>query len=232
MSDYRRVYVIGDVHGHAEQLSEVYWTMLEDGMDLDQDVLVQLGDVVDRGPDSKTAVNLLMEWQDRHPDRVIVLRGNHEQLMLDALDDPSNFEAFSNWWYQGGLETFQSYSDTVPVERTALPKHVDEGHIAWIRNLPSHFECTQAIVVHAGLKPYYTPDTTEDHDKLWIREEFIKSPYDWGKPVIFGHTSYEKPLVMRNKVGIDTILKGGYLTGLVIREDGTHSFYHSSLIHG
>ena len=77
-------------------------------------------------------------------------------------------------------------------------------HLDFFRSLRLYYETEAYIFVHAGLRPKVPLASQEPEDMLWIRDKFIYSKYDFGKPVVFGHTPLEKPLVEHNKIGIDT----------------------------
>jgi serine/threonine protein phosphatase 1 len=217
-----RLYAIGDIHGHARPLGDLYARLLEDGMEPGRDTVVFLGDYIDRGPDSKRVVEMVREHLEQHP-HWIALMGNHEDMLLNAVqhgaDDP---DQFGLWWYQGGRETYLSYADTV-ADRGGGPHDlimaIDADHRDWFASLPSMFETDRHIFVHGGLVPGRPASQTDPRDRMWIREPFLSSDYDWGKVVVHGHTPIIEPIVRPNRIGIDTILRGGYLTAVELSGD-------------
>jgi serine/threonine protein phosphatase 1 len=165
------------------------------------DQLVFLGDYVDRGPDSAGVIDDLLALRDRLPETVF-LRGNHEEMLLDVLagHDPSIF------LFNGGDQTIASYQ-----AQGSWPPPV--AHQDFMQNLRIIFETEQFIFVHAGLRPGIPVTEQQTDALLWIRNEFLHSDYDWGKPVVFGHTPHREPLLETNRIGLDTgCVYGGHLT--------------------
>ncbi len=202
-----RLFAIGDIHGHLRELRGLVRQLLDDGMDPERDTVVFLGDVVDSGPDAKGVVDQLMAWQRAFPHWVFLM-GNHDAMMVDALDHEGDRERFTRWFAQGGEETYLSYLGDRAGDERSLPRPsavVPVAHREWLRGLKLFHETERYIFVHAGLRPPLTPGENTRHDLLWIRETFILSEHDWGKRVIFAHTPVREPLVLPNKIGIDTL---------------------------
>ena len=102
-----------------------------------------LGDYIDRGPDSASVVRTVRRLQDADPEVVICLRGNHEDMLLQCLSDPSK----TSWWLEnGGSATLESFGVSEPRD---LPEDVAE----WMADLPTSFEDEHRFYVHAGLAP-------------------------------------------------------------------------------
>lgn len=208
-----KTFVFSDVHGcYDELMALIHQLPLHPA----RDRMVFMGDYIDRGPDSRRVIEQMMAWQQQHPHWVF-LTGNHEDMMLDALRNDGRFyDAFykipSLWLAAGGKATCRSYLP--PEERgreisLALAREViPEDHRAWCASLPRFFEDDQYIYVHGGVKPGRTPAETDPYDLIWLREEFLQSPWDWGKKVIHGHTPTpsRKPEVYANRICIDTAL--------------------------
>lgn len=210
-----RLYAIGDIHGHQRELLDLITQLINDGMDPARDTVVFLGDYVDGGPDTRQVLDTLIEWGKAYPHWVFV-RGNHDQMMLDAMDHPDDWGTFIHWFHQGGQETFASYLPSgfrdkafglqwVGDRGQELRTYVSPEHITWLRSLPLYHETDRYIFVHAGLRPPLPPQACSAEDLLWIRDDFINSRHDWGKVVVYGHTPVREPLVMFNKIGIDTL---------------------------
>lgn len=205
----RRYFAFGDLHGHYRELMALYNQLLNDGLRPEADTLVFLGDHIDSGPDSRKVVAQLMEWQRRYPHWVFLL-GNHEAGLLNARRawSEGDAEGFNLWWTQGGEATWRSYlrpgEPEPPVEQSPFAD-IDADHISWLAQLPLFHETDHFIFVHAGLRPPRAPAENNPQDLIWIRDEFIRSRHDWGKRVIYGHTPVNEPLVMVNKIGLDTL---------------------------
>lgn len=192
---FRYIFAVGDIHGHVRKLREL---LAEIPLDLSQDFLIFLGDYIDRGPASRQVVDTIIElaWQS---DRVICLRGNHEQMFLDFLSgaDPLLY------LFNGGRRTLESYGyEEDPDGRYRV--YVPYKHLDFLRSLPYLVETDEYIFVHAGLRPGVPLAEQTEEDLLWIRHEFIYAPCELGKKVIFGHTPFYDPLVLDDKIGIDT----------------------------
>jgi serine/threonine protein phosphatase 1 len=114
----------------------------------------------------------------------------------------------------GGIYTLQSYkisfSDDIEKRKSKIPA----DHRAFFQSLRPYYETKDYIFVHAGLNPDVPLAEQGVYDLLWVRYEFIESENDIGKIVVFGHTPVgEKPLIRKNKIGIDTgVVYGGKLT--------------------
>jgi serine/threonine protein phosphatase 1 len=173
-------YVIGDIHGRpllVEQLIEnVPW-------DLKNDKIVFLGDLIDRGNDAPAVVDIVMKLAKSNP-RVVVLRGNHEQMLLDCLDYGD-----LQWLIpeNGGLATLSAYGFELEELKDVSDIQIPEDHVAFFRSLPFYHEDEQAIYVHAGLIPGEPASETDPDVLVWTRDlDFFKG-YE-GKLCFFGHT--------------------------------------------
>lgn len=205
-----KLFCIGDLHGHMAELTGLMQLLYDrGGLVPERDTVIQLGDMVDGGPHSKQVVEWCMAMAGRYPHWVF-LYANHEDLLLDALRHNSRtYGDYRLWWDQGGRATAHSYlpADATDYERAIMqPRDViPTAHLAWLETRPLYHETDRYIFVHAGLRPGIplTRQTTED--LLWIRDTFIASEHDFGKVVVFGHTPMKGPLVMPNKIGIDTM---------------------------
>ncbi len=208
-----RIYVIGDIHGCPEEPSILIDFLENEEKVAYDDLIVFLGDYIDRGPSSKEVIDLMLEVRSKFP-RTRFLKGNHEDMLLDFLGYGGRLgQAFL---YNGGLETIQSYGISVfspPEEMTdALPP----DHFRFLRELESIVAINNFICVHAGLNPLRDINAQNDSDVLWIREEFIGNPHSFRKTIIFGHTPHQELLVhLPYKVGLDTgLVFGNKLTCL------------------
>jgi serine/threonine protein phosphatase 1 len=188
-----KIFAIGDIHGSFDQLQDL---MQKIPIDFATDTLVFIGDYIDRGPGSVEVVDYLLDLQKQVP-QTIFLKGNHEDMLEKYLDGTDRFTYLLN----GGQKTLDCYlSNTDRTDGYPIPT----GHMEFFKSLRLYYETESYIFVHAGLRPKVPLASQEPEDLLWIRDKFIYSRYYFGKPVVFGHTPLEKPLVERNKIGIDT----------------------------
>jgi serine/threonine protein phosphatase 1 len=188
-----RIFAVGDIHGCFDKLVSLMKII---DIDLRRETLVFIGDYVDRGPHSREVVDYLIDL-GRRESRVVFLKGNHEQMLQDYLSGSDRL----GFLYNGGGATLESYLKGGSQTATHC---IPPAHIEFFDNLCLHHETEDYIFVHGGLKPSVPLDEQKEWDMLWIRDEFISSDFDFGKRVIFGHTPFREPLILDNKIGIDT----------------------------
>lgn len=183
---------IGDIHGCAATLDR----LLERLAPTADDHLVFVGDYIDRGPDSKGVIDRLLRL--RETVRCTFLRGNHEALMLDYLDQ-GNLDL---WRINGGLATLDSYRDGEANIR------ITDEHVAFIRDTRLYLDTPDFFFVHAGIKPYLTvEENLERFDEemfMWERSHLQASRLAWEKTIVCGHTPQSEPLVRDRLIVIDT----------------------------
>jgi len=199
--------IIGDIHGCFNAL-----VALLAEVENRSDTIVFLGDYIDRGPDSKKVVELILQLKkDRR--HVITLLGNHEYMLLNYLAGQDD----SIFLQVGGRETLLSYGLSANISQAEAQAHIPRRHLSFLQDLPLLWEDQHGIYVHAGLQPGIHLSRQTSDWCLWIRDDFIRSSYNFGKPVVFGHTVFKKPLVQKNKIGIDTgAVYGRKLTALLL----------------
>jgi serine/threonine protein phosphatase 1 len=188
-----RIYAVGDIHGCYDKL-----LALMDKMDIDfeSDTLVFLGDYIDRGPQSFEVVAYLADLKQRYAN-TIFLKGNHEEMLEKYLSGEDRITYLVN----GGQQTLESYMNRPrPEGEPAIPS----THLEFFKSLRIYYETQNYIFVHAGLKNKVPLEKQKTEDLLWIRRRFIESKCDYGKMVVFGHTPLHEPLLLPNKIGIDT----------------------------
>jgi serine/threonine protein phosphatase 1 len=206
-----KIFAIGDIHGCISHLDRL---MAQLNIDAGDDTLVFIGDYIDRGPNPKGVIDAILDIR-RTISNVVCLCGNHEDMFLKYCLDRSDEDLYMS---NGGMHTLASYGFAREgTEELILP----ESHREFFNNLRTYYEKDDYIFVHAGLRPGIPLNRQDRDDLLWIRFEFISSPYDFGKTVIYGHTpvSLNKPLIDKNKIGIDTgAVYGGRLTCIELPE--------------
>lgn len=219
---YKRILAIGDIHGEYEKLLSLYEKI---HFKPEEDLLIFLGDYMDRG---KKPLGV-MEWLLEHKDipNLIMLRGNHDQMFLDyevPKREQKNFgwivpDYKYGWFNNGGLETLAYFEEK---RKNSDPWEFLEFKakcLSFIGNLPLFYQVSQNgedyFFCHAGIKPSVALDKQDPHDLLWIREEFWDN-YQGENEIIVGHTpiillcnylGLEKtnyPLIRNNIIFLDT----------------------------
>jgi len=167
-----RRFFIGDIHGHYDGLRRL-WDLMAPGAD---DKVYAVGDLIDRGPQSAQVVDFIRRYTHG------CVRGNHEQLILDAFADGQlNLPTLQGWIYSGGQATMGSYVE--------CPNVLDD-HLAWIGQLPLYIDLGDIWLVHAGVNPVLPLAAQSSYELCWIRETFHSSvtPFFADKLIITGHT--------------------------------------------
>ena len=213
-----RVYAVGDVHGELAALTRLVAEIREDaaGAVVERQVLVFLGDYVDRGLDSRGVIDFLLA--DPAPGfETVFLKGNHDAWLLAFLDDAG---AGPGWLDAGGQATLLSYGVALPSGvrgaarfqrlREALALALPAGHRAFLERLELRHVEGDYVFVHAGIRPGVALESQQEQDLLWIRDEFLHDRSKHGKVVVHGHSVTDRPEILRNRIGIDT---GAYATG-------------------
>ena len=197
-----KIFAIGDIHGCFEKLQAL---MDKIDIDLDNDTLVFIGDYIDRGKHSFEVVQYLIDLKNRFQN-VVFLKGNHEEMLEKYL---SGFDKLT-YLVNGGQQALDSYMKNC--QQSDGPQ-IPREHIDFFNSLQLFYQTDDYIFVHAGLKNKVPLEMQKPDDLLWIRGKFIKSDYNFGKQVVFGHTPIPEPMVQPNKIGIDTgAVYGGKLT--------------------
>jgi serine/threonine protein phosphatase 1 len=217
----RRIYAIGDIHGCLDRLVSLHEQIAEDIAErpADQVTLIHLGDYVDRGTDSAQVIDWLIDGPPVPADTVVNLMGNHEHMMLAALDGTDK-DAPMHWLANGGADSLMSWG----IQRSAPPPswvtHIPGPHLTFLKDLAISHRIGPYLFVHAGVKPGVPLDLQSHHDMMWIRDPFLTSKVDFGAVVVHGHTPKRAPIVMPNRIAIDTgAVLGGALTAVMLEDD-------------
>jgi len=185
-----KTFVVGDIHGRCAQLHSLLEMLPRDES---ADTLVFLGDLIDRGFDAPGCVDHVYNLCRASPERVICLRGNHEQMMLDFIAGTSDL------WITpvtGGERTFEQYTKQSLLGRTdseldearrAIGRSVPAQHLEFFSELPLYHEDDYALYVHAGLDQGKHPRDGRAESLLWSRDMDFYKHYQ-GKPCVLGHT--------------------------------------------
>jgi serine/threonine protein phosphatase 1 len=192
-----RTIAIGDIHGCNTALAA-----LVDGLKLQPaDTLVMLGDAIDRGPDSRDVIRQLRQLGRRC--RVMNIQGNHEQMLLDAVDGQI---ALQEWLVHGGAETLDSYGKGAGI--TAL----DADDVAFIRSWGDVFETETHFFAHGNYLPSRPLYRQPWRDLRWQSLKWhTPGPHLSGKTAVLGHTSQKQGQIVNlgHLICIDTYCHGG-----------------------
>lgn len=223
-----RLFIIGDIHGCRKQLEsllEVVDEQIEEG-----DEVVFVGDYVDRGPDSKGVIDVILERQKKHPNKHVTLMGNHEDMMMTG----------AYWIQNGGIQTIQSYLDNeddwkdITSHEDFLRRFVPYEHKIFLNELKMYHQVGKVVVVHAAIDPSLSLELQNSHTMLWERNfDGYKGDYVGGWTVVRGHTPLNGMKITKNQFMIDTAcVFGGELTCLVIDPDNPSNYHSFSIWSG
>lgn len=190
----KREIAISDIHGCYKTFRE----LLEERIQLTKnDSLYLLGDYIDRGPDSKAVIDYILQLQhDGY--HVDCLRGNHEQMLLDATSSLNMLQMFRR---NGGKQTLESYGCTVAELRF-------HRHFKFFQNLKYYIELDNYYLVHAGFNFRTTNPFLDTYSMLWIRNwhhRIDKSVLD-GKIIVHGHTPIRENRILSMKAEMNQTL--------------------------
>jgi len=214
-----RAYAVGDIHGRSDLLDQIL-SMVEQDAERSparKMLLIFLGDLIDRGPDSRGVVERLRTY--RH-DRlqIYLLAGNHEEVLLRLLAGERGL--LEGWLKFGGAECLQSYGtdpsslvglkekDALAIVRDAIP----DEHRKFLAGFADTLRLGDYLFVHAGIRPGLDLSLQSQVDLRWIRAAFLDCEDDHGMVVVHGHTISESVDERANRIGIDT---GAYRTGVL-----------------
>jgi serine/threonine protein phosphatase 1 len=209
-------YVIPDTHGKLHELSIILDRILPLRNDKNAiDKLIMLGDYVDRGQDTPGVIDLLIKLKEKYKDQIILLKGNHEELMLQSCGggkgwDPMLPSAYSMWINNGGDSTIYQYSkrknveikDVKTIASWRAVSFIDKDHLNFLEKTLSYYELDNYIFVHAGCDPNIPLKNQDDDVLLWDRslygtvKKIIETGQDlpWDKTIICGH-NYDGPFI-------------------------------------
>ncbi len=216
----RRVYAIGDVHGHPDKLRRLHAAIAADlaARPTLTATLVHLGDYIDQGPDSAGAIALLTDGPPAPGLRVVNLLGDHERMLVDALN--GDRAAATDWLWAGGREALASWGLDPALPREEWEAALPASHVAFLRGLELSHREGDYVFVHAGIRPGVPlPEQTTD-DLVTMRQPFLWSEDDFGFVVVHGHSSTPGVVIGKNRISLDTGAGlGEKLTCAVLEED-------------
>jgi serine/threonine protein phosphatase 1 len=219
-----RAYAIGDVHGRLDLLDQLLEKIHQDlaRRPARKVLLVFVGDLIDRGPNSAQVLERLRTYRRPGVDTIFLL-GNHEEVLLRILAGEADL--ITKWRWFGGSECLQSYGvdasklaglkddEALALVRQAIPKE----HVEFLQSFDDSCRFGDYLFVHAGIRPGVEIDQQRQSDLRWIREPFLFDETDHGFVVVHGHTIRPEVEILPNRIGIDTgAYKSGVLTALAI----------------
>lgn len=231
-----RAYAIGDVHGRLDLLDQLLVKIEADmaGRPRAQNMVVFLGDLIDRGPQSAQVIERLRTWR-AHDATTVFLCGNHEEVLLRVLaGEPT---VLADWLKFGGAQCLASYGlsatglgdEGEPAALAAIKAAIPADHQTFLASFADTFRFGDYLFVHAGIRPGRDVSAQEQKDLRWIRHPFLDDVTDHGFVVVHGHTISEVVEERANRVGIDTgAYRSGILTAIAI-EGGQRWFLDTAV---
>lgn len=212
-----RAYAIGDIHGYLHKLERAHVLIEADRAEVEDDdaPVVHIGDLTDRGPDSKGVIDFLIKGLAQG-EPWVVIKGNHDRMMswyLEATPRRDHcLRSDYDWAHQrlGGMETMASYGVNIGAGRTPDQIHQDarakvpQAHLDFLSRLENFYQLDDLFFCHAGIRPGISLAYQSEDDLLWIRQAFHIDPTDHGALIIHGHTPVDQVVHYGNRVNIDT----------------------------
>lgn len=222
-----RAYAIGDVHGRLDLLDRLLDAIAAErnSRPAGKIAIVMLGDLIDRGPDSRGVVERLRNL-DPSLGKLYCLMGNHEEVLLRILSGERGL--VQDWLMFGGAECLASYGvDARQVgrlpEREALAlvkRAIPANHAQFMSSFADTLRFGDYLFVHAGIRPGVPLEAQKQIDLRWIRGDFLDHHGAFEKIVIHGHTISMEIEERPNRIGIDTgAYRTGRLTALALEDD-------------
>lgn len=200
-----RTIAIGDIHGCSIALQSLINTIDPQP----EDLIIPLGDYVNRGIDSKGVLDQLLELGDRC--QLIPILGNHDQMMLHSKDGRSGFRF---WFKSGGDTVLDSYGTTSQLDL------IPSSHFQFLKSCRPYFETDTHVFIHANYKPEVPLEELDNKTMRWLSLRDYEPPkrHCSGKTFVVGHTPQPEILDLGFLIGIDTgVCKGGWLTALDVK---------------
>lgn len=219
LSMNQRLYCVGDIHGRDDLLINIHGQIAEDLQSYQDDItIVYVGDYIDRGMNSRQVLDRLVT---KHflSEYSVFLRGNHEQVLLNFLEDD---RVGPTWLTFGGHATLTSYGVAlakIPTKRQdyieiqqGLRENLPDAHLQFLRETLFCYQAGTYFFAHAGINPKYSIDRQNTDDLMWVREKFTSSKNNFDKIIVHGHSITDQAEFKTNRIGIDT---GAYASGVL-----------------
>ena len=216
------IFAIGDIHGCLKQLITLQDKIFNyPQYNKEEDLLLYLGDYIDRGPSSKDVINHILQLQTEGI-KSIFLMGNHEQFMIDFLFNKIN--NLSNWIMNGADQTFKSYDievaefikdgfedDNIDKLRNIFLSKLTKGHVYFFKNLKLTYIMGDYLFVHAGINPEKSLSEQNKMDFLWSRsDQFFDKNFKFEKIIVHGHSPEKEVINFPYRINVDT---GSFFSG-------------------
>ena len=213
------IYVIPDIHGQLDSLTLILDRILPLKKKDPKDKIIFLGDYIDRGFKSPELLDLLIDLKEKYKDQVIFLRGNHEQMLLNALKPHHNSDKYLFWMRNGGENTLFSYLEKAKANidnpyilpRNRIADYIPKNHLDFLNSLDYYYELDNFFFVHGGMDPTEHPSLQAGEVLMWDRSLYIymaSNPgYEapWEKCIVTGHNSeFEDPLILNKFIMLDS----------------------------
>ncbi len=218
----RLVYAVGDIHGRLDLLQRMVAKIGADAVQTktrERPLVIFLGDYIDRGAESRGVIDQIIDLRRQGRFEVRSLKGNHEQALLQFLDDPG---FGPSWVGHGGGPSLMSYGIAPPqmrsdeegweATRLAFRAALPPEHLEFFKSLELCLVVGDYLFVHAGLRPGVPLSNQAEQDLLWIRGDFLNDSQGFDKMIVHGHTPVDRPYIGRFRIAVDT---GAYATGLL-----------------
>jgi serine/threonine protein phosphatase 1 len=214
-----RVYAIGDIHGRLDLFDQLLAKIDADDIarGAADTTLVILGDLADRGPDSRGVIERLIDIK-ASPRKTVFLMGNHEELLIRTWEGERGTAGTFN--RVGGRDTMYSYGVSeedynicdLGELTTLVANRVPRDHIDFLRSFADWHHQGDYLFVHAGIRPGFEIEDQDPVDLRWIRGDFTGSLTDHGYMVVHGHSITPEVDEQPNRIGIDT---GAFASGIL-----------------
>jgi serine/threonine protein phosphatase 1 len=216
------IFVIGDIHGCVRELIFLHEKIFTyDKFNSKDDLLIYLGDYIDRGQKSKQVIDEIIKLKNNKI-KIINLMGNHEEFMIDFFSNKIN--NIKKWLNFGADQTFKSYGieivefikdgfedDIIDNLRNTLLEKMGNNHIDFFNNLEISFLTNKYLFVHAGIDPLKSLSDQTKKDYLWSRSNnFFHEDFKCEKIIVHGHTPIKSITNHSYRINVDT---GCYFSG-------------------
>ena len=216
------IFAIGDIHGCLKQL-----VTLQDKIfnypqyNKEEDLLLYLGDYIDRGPSPKDVIDHILQLQTKGV-KSVFLMGNHEQFMIDYLFNKTN--NLSNWIMNGADQTFKSYDievaefikdgfedNNIDKLRDIFLSKLTKENVYFFKNLKLTYIMGDYLFVHAGINPEKSLSEQNKMDFLWSRsDQFFDKNFEFEKIIVHGHSPEKEVVNFPYRINVDT---GSFFSG-------------------